>query len=236
MKAINDFTDERYKGFCLHCGASLAETASTRDHVPSKVLLDRPLPTNVHVVGICGECNNGFSADEEYFVAFLGATISGGVEPVPAMFESARRALLGNSKLVAKISLSAETFKDEDGVQRLFWRPDLERIKNVVVKNARGHAYHELGQPRYDEPEHVFLQPMVSAPEERLAEFLLVDHGNAWPEVGSRLLQRLYSGEDMAAGWIIVQPGAYVFTVFENDGIVVRSIIREYLLTEVRWS
>ncbi len=236
MRTIRDFTDARYRGFCLHCGASLSETTSTRDHVPSKVLLDRPLPVNVHVVEICGECNNGFSANEEYFAAFLGATMSGSVEPVPEMFESARRALFGNSKLAAEISRSAETYVDEDGVQRLIWRPELERIEKVVVKNARGHAHYELGQPCFGQPEHVLLQPLITAPEKWITEFLLVDHGNAWPEVGSRLLQRLYSGEDMAAGWIIVQPGVYVFTVFENDGIVVRSIIREYLLTEVRWS
>ncbi len=82
----------------------------------------------------------------------------------------------------------------------------------------------------------MFIHPLINTEEEKLAEFLLVDHGSAWPEVGSRLLQRLYSGEDMADGWIIVQPGVYVYIVFEDDGVIVRSIIREYLLTEVRWS
>ncbi|MER8802250.1 hypothetical protein [Mesorhizobium sp. M0998] len=69
----------------------------------------------------------------------------------------------------------------------------------------------------------------------RLAEFLTVDLGSAWPEVGRRLLQRVYEGIDMADGWIIVQPDIYVFAVIETDGMTVRSIIREYLLTEVSW-
>jgi len=236
LRQINDFTDERYKGFCLHCGASLKSAGGTRDHVPSKVLLDRPLPSNVHTVEVCRSCNNGFSADEEYFAAFLGATMAGGVVPVPEMIESARRALEGNVKLAAEIGRSARSYEDEDGIRRLTWLPDRKRIEKIVVKNARGHAFYELGQPCYGEPDLVILQPLVTAPEEWLAEFLQADHGNAWPEVGSRLLQRLYSGEDMAAGWIVVQPGVYVFTVLEDDGIVVRSIIREYLLTEVRWS
>ncbi len=236
MRQINDFTDERYKGFCLHCGASLQQVEITHDHVPSKVLLDRPLPTNVHTVDVCGECNNGFSSDEEYFAAFLGAAMSGGVVPVPEMFESARRAFLGNAKLALEIEKSAATYEDCDGGRRLIWQPDLKRIEKIVVKNARGHAFYELGQPCYGEPDQVLLQPLITTPEEWLAEFLHVDHGAAWPEVGSRLLQRLYLGDDMADGWIIVQPGVYVFTVLEDDGIVVRSIIREYLLTEVRWS
>lgn len=236
MRQVNDFTDERYKGFCLHCSTSLDATDRTKDHVPSKVLLDRPLPTNVHTVEVCAACNNAFSIDEEYFAAFLGATMSGGVVPVPGMFESARRALVGNAKLTVEIGKSATTFDDDEGIRRLIWRPNHKRIEKIVVKNARGHAFYELGQPCYGEPDQVLLQPLVTAKEEWLAEFLHVDQGAAWPEVGSRLLQRLYSGEDVANGWIIVQPGVYVFAVLEDDGIVVRSIIREYLLTEVRWS
>ena len=39
----------------------------------------------------------------------------------------------------------------------------------------------------------------------------------------------------MVDGWIIVQPSVYVFAVIETDYVTVRSIIREYLLTEVTW-
>lgn len=235
MKRFNDYTDERYKGYCLHCAARLGRMRQTRDHVPSKVLLNRPLPDNVHVVDICEKCNNGFSADEEYFAAFLGAAMFGGVDPRPDMFEGARRALRGNLKLAKEIAERVERFTDEDGISRLTWYPDFERVRSVVVKNARGHAFHELGQPCQDEPSEVFIRPLISTEEKKLADFLLVDHGSAWPEVGSRLLQRLYTGVDMADGWIIVQPDVYVYTVLEDDGVIVRSIIREYLLTEVRW-
>ncbi|TIR62665.1 MAG: hypothetical protein E5X17_00790 [Mesorhizobium sp.] len=86
-----------------------------------------------------------------------------------------------------------------------------------------------------EEPDDILIVPLEVIDEERLAEFLTVDLGSAWPEVGSRLLQRMYEGIDMADGWIIVQPGIYVFAVIETDGVTVRSIIREYLLTEVSW-
>jgi hypothetical protein len=103
------------------------------------------------------------------------------------------------------------------------------------VKNARGHAFHELGQPMLEEPDDILIVPLEAIDEERLADFLTVDLGPGWPEVGSRLLQRVCEGADMADGWIIVQPGVYVFAVIEADGVTVRSIIREYLLTEVTW-
>ena len=77
--------------------------------------------------------------------------------------------------------------------------------------------------------------PLEVIDEERLADFLSVDLGCVWPEVGSRLFQRVYEGADMVDGWIIVQPEIYVFAVVESDGVIVRSIIREYLLTEVMW-
>ena len=152
------------------------------------------------------------------------------------LIEAGQKALAANAQMRRLIDQSAQKYIDEDGITRLTWHPDLERIRPVVVKNARGHAFFELGLPFYHEPTHIIIQPLITAPEEWLSAFLTIDHGNGWPEVGSRLLQRLVSGEDMASGWIIVQLGTYVFAVFEDDdGVIVRSIIREYLLTEVRW-
>ena len=82
MKQVrDDFSDERLKSACPQCGAALFAANLTLDHVPSKVLLDEPLPPNVHGVDSCRECNNGFAADEEYFAAFLGAALAGSTEP-----------------------------------------------------------------------------------------------------------------------------------------------------------
>ena len=52
---------------CIYCG----KPAETREHVPSKSLLIEPFPENLPTIPACFECNNGFSADEEYFVCFL---------------------------------------------------------------------------------------------------------------------------------------------------------------------
>jgi hypothetical protein len=235
MKQIKDFSDDRYKGTCLHCGAALATKPTDDDHVPSKALLDRPFPANVHVVKICVQCNNGFSSDEEYLSAFLGAAMSGSTDPDAQVFETARKVLAGNAKLRRAIEATRTEGTDSDGNPILTWLPDIDRIRRVVVKNARGHAFHELGQPMLEEPDDILVIPLEVIDEERLADFLTVDLGPGWPEVGSRLLQRVFEGIDMVDGWIVVQPSVYVFAVIETDAVTVRSIIREYLLTEVTW-
>ena len=43
------FMDERLTGKCVYCGAQ----PETRDHVPSKVLLDEPYAAQLPVVGAC---------------------------------------------------------------------------------------------------------------------------------------------------------------------------------------
>jgi hypothetical protein len=235
MRQINDFSDERYKGYCLHCAEPLGKKPASRDHVPSKALLDRPLPTNVHVVDTCLQCNNGFSSDEEYFAAFLGAVMSGSAEPNDKMFATARKILASNENLRHQIELSRSVSLDSDGTERLIWHPEIERIRRVVTKNARGHAFYELGQPMLAEPDAVFISALETIDENHLAEFLTVDLGPGLPEVGSRMLQRVFDGSDIIDGWIVVQPEIYVFAVIEKGGVSVRSIIREYLLTEVVW-
>ena len=235
MEQIRDFSDDRYKGTCLHCGTALATKPTNDDHVPSKALLDRPLPANVHVVETCVQCNDGFSSDEEYFAAFLGAALSGSTDPGVQVFETARQVLAGNARLRREIEAMRTESIDSNGNPRLTWHPDLDRIRRVVVKNARGHAFHELGQPMLEEPDDILIVPLEVIDEERLADFLTVDLGSGWPEVGSRLLQRVVEGIDMVDGWIVVQPDVYVFAVIETAGVTVRSIIREYFLTEVTW-
>ena len=56
-----------------------------------------------------------------------------------------------------------------------------------------------------------------------------------WPEVGSRMMARLVTGEDMAGEWVVVQEGIYRYSVQHAGRLRVRSILSEYLATEVQW-
>ena len=238
MKQIrDDFSDERFKGGCPQCGTALADSNVTKDHIPSKALLDEPLPSNVHSIYTCRECNNGFADDEEYFAALLGATLAGSTEPAAQPSERSKRIFATNARLKRDIEAAKLVESGTNGNDQIIWQPDLVRINRIVVKNARGHVFHELGFPVVEEPEAIWTQPLQTLGKEKLEEFLDLGQGGLapWPEVGSRLFQRACTGDDMIDGWTMVAPGIYRFAVMQTGGVTVRSIIREYLATEVIW-
>lgn len=59
----------------------------------------------------------------------------------------------------------------------------------------------------------------------------------AWPEVGSRAMQRLLVVDQdvFREGWLVVQDGNYRYCVTQGDGLKVKIILREYLACEVIW-
>jgi hypothetical protein len=147
MRAIKDFSDDRQKAWCIHCGSWLTEVEATRDHVPTKAFLQEPYPANLPVVAVCVGCNRGFSKDEEYFFGFLGSTLVGSTDPHAQVIPAGRRILEKNAKLRGRIERSKTTYDTLGGETRLIWRPENDRIERVIVKNARGHAFFEYGEP-----------------------------------------------------------------------------------------
>jgi hypothetical protein len=77
MDQLRSFTDNRLINGCIYCGGP----EETRDHVPSCVFLDHPLPENLPIVGACRSCNNGFSLDEEYVACLIESAVAGLTDP-----------------------------------------------------------------------------------------------------------------------------------------------------------
>jgi hypothetical protein len=97
----------------------------------------------------------------------------------------------------------------------------------------------ERGEPVTDPPVTITGVPLSTMSEQvrdRFERGALSGNFAGWPEVGSRLMQHIATGHDMVGSWIIVQPEHYRYSLEEDDGIVVRSVIWNYLATEVRWS
>ena len=46
---------------------------------------------------------------------------------------------------------------------------------------------------------------------------------------------RIATGLDMDGHWVVVQNGTYRYAVDEAEGLRVRSVVWEYLATEVHW-
>jgi hypothetical protein len=235
MDELSDFSDKRHKTWCIHCASALHATTTNKDHVPSRSLLDQPFPPNLPLVLVCVDCNSSFSESEQYLVAFLGSVIRGTADPDLHDDSAARRILRWSSSLRTSIEQARREYRTVGGETRLLWQPDNEMINKAVIKNARGHVYHELGEPIFGEPASVWSKPLEYFQSTERDEFEQSQMPDLWPEVGSRLMTRLCSGQDLDGSWIVVQPGVYRFNIHFAAPIRVRIILREYLAAEITW-
>jgi hypothetical protein len=223
------FIDERHLAFCFNCGAE----PSTRDHIPSRVLLDDPLPENLPVVQCCRTCNEKFSIDEPYVACLLEAVIVGSTDSVQIRRPKVRRILESRPHFRREVEAGSLL---KDG--RRYWRPDQSRVKNVLLKLARGHAAYECGEPLLEHPSRLWHAPLQEMPVEGRLNFEAVPDESVWPELGSRafLAAVVGGGEAVAAaGWQTVQPGRYRYLVSHSPPLTVRFVLSEYLAAEVQW-
>ncbi len=234
MKQIYHLSDQLSSMDCIPCTKKDHRGRYSRDHVPSKALLNPPYPENLTDVRMCQECNSGFSKDEEYFAAFLASVISGSTEPDSLHFPTASRILARSPRLRSRIDTARHVEVTHNADTTVIWTPELERIERVIVKNARGHLLFELGEAIELPPTDVNILPRELFSPQRLNQFEYPEGITGWPEVGSRLMLRLLeTGEVGEGGWIEVQSGVYRYAV--DKGPSVRMVLREYLAAEVAW-
>jgi hypothetical protein len=125
-----------------------------------------------------------------------------------------------------------------------------QRIMNVLVKLARGHAAYDLSQVRNDHPDHVWIGPLTSMSNEVRSSFESPHHQQMLGEIGSRGIQRLLvteiglrgeSGEQSTVrmllnDWVEVQEGYYRYLAIDDvGGIAIRIVISSYLACEIAW-
>jgi hypothetical protein len=235
VQIIEDFSDERLKAWCIHCGGWLIDLDANVDHAPSKGFLLDPRPENLPTVPVCIPCNSGFSRDEAYMIALLSTALSGTTDPAKQIIPSARRILEKSVPLQERIKRSS-SYTTIGGEQRLVWKPDLERIGKVVVKNARGHAFFEIGEPMMHEPTSVRIVPLEHLTRGEREEFEEIGGTGLYPEVGSRMMTRVLTGQDLTEhGWVMVQEGVYRYSAVQTGMMTIKSVLYEFLGTEVYW-
>jgi len=227
MRQLESYADERLTAACIYCGRA----TQTRDHVPSRVLLNEPYPNNLPVVPACNECNRGYSLDEEYFACLVECARTGSVQA--AQRRKIIRILSECPALTEKLSRARSIH--ENGSISFF--AEQQRIKNVALKLTRGHAYFEASETMHHEPSHFLATPLATLDEFARNHFETVPTSSIWPEVGSRAMQRLIiSNNDVTnEGWIEVQTGQYRYFVVAEGPVLVRFVVSEYLACEVIW-
>lgn len=244
MDQLRDYADKRLLALagCVYCG----DTAATREHVPSRVFLDSPLPENLPVVGACEKCNNGFSSDEEYVACLIESAIAGSTDSDHMRRTNIARILRRSPALRARL----EAAKAYINGQTHFF-VEAERIRNIVIKLARGHAVYELSQLCRHDPVSVWWKPLALMDDQQRDEFDAAQIVETFGELGSRSIQRIFvvqaalqSANGQATtrtlvvnDWIEVQQDRYRYHAIDHgDVITIKIVFGEYLGCEVAWS
>lgn len=120
---------------CLYCNGY----ATTKDHVPSKNLLEKPYPSDLITIDACNSCNKSYSLDEEYFLNVLvtlsiSPNLVARTEPGGSIYRSRQRSQKLYNRLVNSLVVG------EDG--RTYFKPESQRIKRVIEKYAFGLFYY----------------------------------------------------------------------------------------------
>lgn len=227
MKQIKKISDLRLDGLCIYCGGE----PDTRDHVPSRIIIDNPFPDNLPVVPSCNKCNQDFSKDEEYFACLIECILRGTTDPEKLERKKIIEILTKKPKLRAMIN---EALIVKNG--QTYFSAEEKRIENVILKLARGHATYENSELQLKKPVSISIRPITLTSEDEQIEYFSHDEG-LLPEVGSRALQRLLiSDETVVNNWVIVQENKYQYSINQGKyGLVIKFLIWNYLACEVIW-
>lgn len=128
---------------------------------------------------------------------------------------------------------------------------DAPRVRNIILKLARGHAAFELSQICRHEPALLDWQPLELIDARIRDTFEAPQIVGVHGEVGCRGMQRMMvvqvalestvDGSRRNIGiivndWIEVQDGRYRYMAIDGDrGIEIRIVIGEYLACKVYW-
>jgi hypothetical protein len=233
MDQLHSFADSRLVVGCLYCSAPTENS----EHVPSRVLLDEPYPENLPTMPSCLECNAGFSLDEEYFACLIECARTGSVD---AVTRPKIQKILEHSPALAARIMRARTVSQGGEIS---FQLEAERVKNVVVKLANGHAVYELDEQRQEDPTHIMVTPLHTLSPEALQHFETIPQSAgllaSLPEIGTRAMQRVLiaapANSVFGSDWVVVQEGQYRYAAIADGPVMVRFVIGEYLACEVIW-
>ena len=228
MEQIRTFSDQRLDGHCIYCGGE----PETREHVPSKVLLEKPYPDNLPIVSACERCNQGFSLDEEYFACLLECVLCGTTEPKQLKRSSIAKILKRKPNLKQHLEKAKQVI---DG--QTHFEIELDRINQIIKKLAQGHAKFENAETQFEEPISLWFRPINLLTDPEIEEFFRNDELPFIPEIGSRGFQRLHLNEqgNALANWKTVQEDTYSYSVANAPGVRVRMYIWNYIVAEAKW-
>jgi hypothetical protein len=229
---------------CIYCGA----VANSREHIPSKIFLEKPYPNNLLLVPSCKTCNNYFSYDELYTWFAIQILKKEYYRSIYITSETYEDRFKKHSPIIAKVHKDVESFclsKDLNQKDDIY-NFKSKRIERILWKLAVGHSVFELSECYYTGDEEWNISITYSfLPTLSLNE---IDDMNAsidisnypLPEVGSRIFEHIYVLQPkinykcykgfLMLDWIDIQKMKYRYTCANlGDRIVVKIVINEFL-------
>lgn len=137
---------------CVFCSNS----ATTKDHIPSKALFTSTKGLKLVTVPSCKDCNAAFSLDEVFFRDHMVAFTAGRSLTSDQLFNTKiKRSILRRPALANKMfnKMSKVDYYTKAGVylgERTsikMPKEDWDRIFNILTKNIKGLYYHHFKEP-----------------------------------------------------------------------------------------
>jgi len=222
MRAYLDFSDSRHNNGCIFCYSY----PDSRDHIPARTFLNKPYPSNLHVLPVCISCNKKFSQDEEYvsfLVCYLKYLESGDKN------DYIRMGKFSHADILEKRILDGLNLKKDGINQTLFINIETDRIKNVLSKYAFAHFCFERGEHPDREIIQINFAFVNQLTDEQIMFYNEIPCSEILPEVGSRLFQRVIENGN---SWMMVQDGYYRYYVAQDQPYV-KIVISEFLFAEI---
>lgn len=153
---------------CIYCG----NPETSREHVPTRCLLEKPFPPNLITVPSCSSCNQAFSLDEEYFLTVLSqiGTASSLTNKIREG-GSVDRMLSRKPRFDGRITRS---LKSSDN--RVYLEPEFDRMYRVIQKIAAGLCYQRYRFPISPESIHVVGAFPYNIEDRRPLDVILASH------------------------------------------------------------
>jgi hypothetical protein len=222
MEQYLDYSDERHNNGCIYCGRK----PDSVDHIPARTFLDEPYPDNLQVLPVCTSCNNESSLDEEYvsfLIYYLKHQESG------ALDEKHMKNKFSHAEALEDRVLNGLNINKEEKNSRPIIDIETDRIKKVLNKYAFAHFCFERGEHPNGDAININFAFASQLTEEQIKIFNTISKEEIFPEIGSRLFQRVFENGN---SWMVVQENNYRYFISQNQPYV-RIVIYEFLFAEI---
>ncbi len=215
---------------CVYCMGK----ADSREHLPSKIFLDEPYPSQLAILPSCISCNNSFSSNEQYLACLIDY-VQLKFEKLDKVKRPKIEKTLHSRPHFGEI-LKQSTFYKENG-ELNYIEYDNEKVNSIVYKLAKGHAAYSLSDIFLEEPTFINYKFLPQLSQTELINFNTPVFINILPEIGSRAFRNIaFNGDKPIEAWKIVQENQYRYLAYnEKGGLYVRIVIGEYFFAEVIW-